>query len=171
MHEEPLTRDFNDVEAQFNQPNRQSPLRHTEPSVRAIDLNQKQDSVFEFNENDHRKQLLQLFGNDDQSFFWSDDSANNDPEEDIEPQKKRKRQNCKTSKEEVPMIELIDDDDKDSQIFYVMTRSASKKTLAQPILIFPFEGSSDSVTLTDSDLRLLEPEQFLNDSIIEFYLK
>ena len=37
--------------------------------------------------------------------------------------------------------------------------------------IYPERSVKGAVTITEEDLKVLEPDQFLNDNIIEFYMK
>lgn len=38
-------------------------------------------------------------------------------------------------------------------------------------MVFPREGGAGSVDLTPADLACLDPKRFLNDNLIDFYLK
>lgn len=38
-------------------------------------------------------------------------------------------------------------------------------------LIFPTKEDQDAVTVTQYDFQLLNPDQFLSDTIIDFYIK
>lgn len=39
------------------------------------------------------------------------------------------------------------------------------------LLVYPPPPAQASITLTYADLECLKPEEFLNDSILDFYLK
>jgi sentrin-specific protease 7 len=38
------------------------------------------------------------------------------------------------------------------------------------VLVYP-EGDPDAVTITQKDIKILKPFEFLNDTIIDFYIK
>lgn len=42
---------------------------------------------------------------------------------------------------------------------------------AKTVLVYPPDEPHKAVTITDKDLEVLQPFEFLNDTIIEFYLK
>ncbi len=53
-----------------------------------------------------------------------------------------------------------------------VTRSQKRaKTRSRKLFSFPPPPSKGAVEITEEDVKLLEPEEFLNDNIIEFYLK
>ncbi|CCG83150.1 Ubiquitin-like-specific protease 2 [Taphrina deformans PYCC 5710] len=57
-----------------------------------------------------------------------------------------------------------------------ITRAAEQRAVrnnktSEPLLIYPNVKGQNSVTLYEEDLDRLEPDEFLNDSIVEFYLR
>lgn len=48
--------------------------------------------------------------------------------------------------------------------------SQESSTLTFETLVYPL-GDTDAVTITSKDLEILRPMGFLNDTIIDFYIK
>lgn len=42
---------------------------------------------------------------------------------------------------------------------------------AQVIVVYPSPSDKNAITITEKDIEVLEPLEYLNDTVIEFYLK
>jgi Ulp1 family protease len=93
---------------------------------------------------------------------------------------KEKENKKKKNKLEPIMVDISDDNNDKEPISINITefdrrvtrfcKELEKRKLPKTLFVFPPKNKG-AVTITEDDVKLLEPEEFLNDNIIEFYLK